>query len=255
MPCVAGCALGSIGMGWQAGPRRKGLAACVAPASTPAPQPKIPSVPCLGPRPAQAPTGSRPRRRWTRSWGARARCCSTAASSGTTARSCQVRREQGRVQGFVQGRVHPSETLVATIALRSFMPLALAPNPAPRHSRHLALPATPRNHPATSRTPPPPPAAAHLDDYLQRPGGAPPSVGRIEEKDMADVARFLNRYVGPINKTIGCPPLGPRCALRLGAAAGAALQRALLAHPRSPLRPRDRTQAAGPGARGAAGAV
>lgn len=36
-------------------------------------------------------------------------------------------------------------------------------------------------------------AASHLSEYLGRADGAPPSVGRIDEKDMSDVPRFLNR--------------------------------------------------------------
>ncbi|KAL4432432.1 hypothetical protein ABPG77_001731 [Micractinium sp. CCAP 211/92] len=39
-------------------------------------------------------------------------------------------------------------------------------------------------------------SASHISDFLGRPEGAPPSVGRIEEKDMGDVPRFLNRLLG-----------------------------------------------------------
>lgn len=37
------------------------------------------------------------------------------------------------------------------------------------------------------------PPASRLGEFLDAPGGAPPNAGRIEEKDMADVPRFLNR--------------------------------------------------------------
>ena len=36
-------------------------------------------------------------------------------------------------------------------------------------------------------------AASQLGEFLSRPEGAPTSVGRIAEADMADVPRFLNR--------------------------------------------------------------
>ncbi|EFN59033.1 hypothetical protein CHLNCDRAFT_137726 [Chlorella variabilis] len=39
-------------------------------------------------------------------------------------------------------------------------------------------------------------SASHINEYLSRPDGAPSSVGRIDEKDMADVPRFLNRLLG-----------------------------------------------------------
>lgn len=55
----------------------------------------------------------------------------------------------------------------------------------PTHTRYPFFPAACPACPA--------PAASHINEYLSRPDGAPSSVGRIDEKDMADVPRFLNR--------------------------------------------------------------
>ena len=56
-----------------------------------------------------------------------------------------------------------------------------------------ALSPVPAPHPLPTHLPPH--AASSISVYLEQPGGAPASVGRIEERDMADVPRFLNRWV------------------------------------------------------------